>query len=139
MTSDVVASSRPPLSLLLVTALLGWAVAGYAFYSAGSDRSGIEAKLAQTETARAGLASELEQQRALAGQVDELRQKLAAAQADLTQSQARAADATQRVTALTADLATRTKERDTLQAKLEAAQASAAPARGAAAKPTTHK
>lgn len=122
MPSDVVASTRPPLSLLLGITLLGWAVAGYAFYSSGGDRDALQAKLTQTEAARAGLAAELEQQKASAGQVDDLRQKLTAVQADLAQSQAKAAEAAQRVTALTADLATRTHERDALQAKLDAAQ-----------------
>jgi uncharacterized protein YlxW (UPF0749 family) len=133
MPSDVVTSSRPPLSLLLGIALLGWGVAGYAFYSTGGTRDGISAKLAQTEAARATLATELEQQRATAGQADDLRKQLAAAQAELTQAQAATAEATQRVTGLTAELAARTKERDSVAARLDAAQAAAGQARAAAA------
>ena len=147
MSSDATASSRPPLSLLIAVALLGWIVAGFAFYASSGDRQATEAKLAETETARAALATQLEQQRAAVAQAAELTQKLAAAEADLAQSQARATAAEQHVSGLTADLAARTHERDALQARLESGKSAPAaaqkapvpPAAAAAPKPPAHK
>ena len=139
MTSETLAPTRPPLSLIAVAVVLGWVVAGYAFYAGSSERQATEAKLAQAEAARAGLATELEQQRAAVAQADELRQKLAAVQADLAQSQARLAAAEQRATGLTADLGSRTHERDALQARLEATKTAPAEAHPAAPKAPARK
>lgn len=133
------APSRPAIVLLSLAAFLGWGIAGYAFIQ----RDNAGAQLAQTEAARAALATDAEHQKAGAEQLADVQQKLAAAEAALTQSQATAAQAAQQVTALTADVAARTHERDALQAQLKAAPASAAPApaethAAPAPKPRTH-
>ncbi len=132
MPSAARSPSRPALVLLTLAAFLGWGIAGYAFIQ----RDNAGAQLAQTEAARAALATDLEHQKAAAGQVAELQQKLAAAEAALAQSQAAAAQAAQQVTALTADVAARTHERDVLQAQVKAAPAAAAAESHAA--PETH-
>ena len=133
MPSAARSSSRTAVSLLIGVSLLSWAITGYAFIQ----RDDAGAKLAQTEAARASLASDIEHAKADTGQVADLQQKLAAAQADLAKSQASATEASQQVTTLAADLATRTHERDVLKGQLQAAQASLAAA-GSHAAPETH-
>jgi chromosome segregation ATPase len=143
MASDSHALSRPPLSLLIAVALLGWGVAGYAFYAAGGDREATEAKLAQTEAARAGLADELEHLRSASGQLADLQQKITAAEAELTKTQANAAEVAQNLTKLNEEVAARTHDRDVLKAQADAAKAAspgATPAHSTAAqKAPSHK
>ena len=122
MPSAVRSPSRTGLVLLTGVSVLAWAIAGYAFIQ----RDDAGAKLAQTEAARATLASQLEHAQAATGQATDLQQKLTAAEAELAQSQAHVTEATQQVATLTAELATRTHERDSLKAQLQAAQSNAA-------------
>jgi hypothetical protein len=96
---DIRAEMQRPVPLVLAAiALVGWIVAIWAISSGASDRHSAEAQLNAAEAARQQIIDELARHTRAAGSLDEVREQLGAVQAEV---------------------ATATKDRDTLSTQLD--------------------